>query len=168
MRVYKPTFKDRDGNKKPVRKWYVEFKDPKRTLRRMAGFRDKKATMEFGRKVEKKVMRKVEKLVDAGEQLPGELSQWVEALPSDIRDRLSHIGLLNAEQAAAGRTLVEHLSDYEKALRARKNSPRYVQQVIAKVKKICNGCAFKYWSDIDAAKVYQYLDSLRDNGNGIS
>jgi len=163
LRVFKPKYKGRDGKVNVIKKWYVELKDHQCRLRRIPGFRDKKATMEFGRKIEKVVSMCV-----AGEPLTGELGKWVETLPATVRERFAKIGILDSEQAASSRTLTEHLASYEKALTARMNSPRYVVQVIAKVKKICKGCRFKYWSDINSGKVYQYLDSLRNNGRGVS
>jgi integrase len=43
-----------------------------------------------------------------------------------------------------------------------------VSQVISKNKKVFDACGFKSWSDISANRVYQYLDSLRDGGRGVS
>ena len=55
MRVFKTTYKDRDGRTKEAAKWYVEFKDHLETVRRLPAFVSKAASEEMGRNLEKLV-----------------------------------------------------------------------------------------------------------------
>ena len=75
MRVFKQQYKSRNGKTKKSTKWYVELKDHNETMRRLPGFTDKKATQEFGRRLENLVA--VRTLGDT----PGpELSRWLETV----------------------------------------------------------------------------------------
>ena len=42
MRIFKASFRDRHGNLRKSAKWYCEFRDARYTVRRLAGFTDKK------------------------------------------------------------------------------------------------------------------------------
>ena len=57
MRVFQATYKDRQGNCRKTQKWYIELRDHLKTIRRISGFKDKKATAELGRKRERLVAR---------------------------------------------------------------------------------------------------------------
>ncbi len=48
MRVFKATYKDRNGQPRESSKWYVEFADHRETVRRLPGFTDRKQTEELG------------------------------------------------------------------------------------------------------------------------
>ena len=58
-RIYRPTYKDRNGRTREARRWAVEFKaDPDRLRpRRLSAFEDHKASVELGRMLEKLVDR---------------------------------------------------------------------------------------------------------------
>ena len=56
-RIYKPTYKDRKGRTQEAAKYAVDFKaDENRPRpRRLAAFKDRKASVELGRKLERLV-----------------------------------------------------------------------------------------------------------------
>ena len=106
MRVFKSTYKDRKGITKKSKKWYIEFFDHLNVRRRLAVFKDKQATQEIARKVDK-----LKTLTLSGEPPNGEMAIWLESLPDPIRERLLKIGLLDSKRVAASKSLLDHLLD---------------------------------------------------------
>ena len=54
MRVFRATY-TANGRTREAASWYVELRDVREVVRRVAGFTDKGATVEFGRKLERLV-----------------------------------------------------------------------------------------------------------------
>ena len=81
MRVFKTTYRDRNGKRQQARSWYVELKDRHGGVRRLPAFPDKKASEEFGRNTERLVGLRV-----AGEQPDS-------ALALGSRGCRTHIGI---------------------------------------------------------------------------
>jgi len=160
MRLFKATYRDREGNVKQSRKWYIDFEDHLGIRRRWPGFTDKKATEDFGRQVERLIGVK-----SAGEQPEGDLSRWLECLPDGIRKKISDIGLLKKERAAGGKMLTEHLKDFHACLKNRGNTEGYADTTKQRARRIIEGCSFKTWHDINVAKVEKFLAELRENGS---
>lgn len=73
MRVYKPKCKQRDGTTRKTQRWYVEFRDHWQVLHRLTAFKDKKATQELARKIEKLVNCRA-----TSQDLDVELSRWLD------------------------------------------------------------------------------------------
>ena len=163
MRVFRTTYKDKEGQKRQAKKWYVELRDHLDTVRRIPGFTDKRQTEALGRQIEKLVSGKV-----AGEKPDTELTRWLENLPARLRHNLVRIGLIDSQRAAAGKSLIEHIEDFRQSLQAKDNTPEYVELIISRLKRLFSECKFTYWSEISASKVQRYLADLRDNGVGIS
>ncbi len=80
MRVFRATYKTRDGKRKEAAKWYVEFRDHLDTVRRLPGFTDKKQSEELGRKIEKLVACRAN-----GDSPDTTMSKWLEAMPGRVR-----------------------------------------------------------------------------------
>ena len=163
MRVFKQKYKARNGKTRDSTKWYVELKDHNETVRRIPGFTDKKATDEFGRRLEKLVATRV-----LGDTPGPELSRWLETLPSDTRKRLAKYGLLDARTVANSKPLSEHLTDFHASLLHRNRTEDHADVQKARARNILAGCGFSQYSDISAARVERFLSDERDNGNGMS
>ncbi len=163
MRVFRTSYKDRDGKKRQAAKWYVELRDHLQTVRRFPAFTDKQQSEALGRQIERLVSCRV-----AGEQPTAELSRWLEQIPAKMCQRFAKIGLLDAERASGGKPLAEHLADFQASLQAKGNTPSYVRQTIYRIKRVLDGCGFIYWSDISASRAERYLADLHNNGTGIS
>jgi len=163
MRLFKATYKDRAGKKRKTTKWYIEFRDHLRRRRRLAAFRDKKASAEFGRKVESLVAYRI-----AGERPDGDLGRWLESLPPKVCDRLAAIRVLDGQLAAAGKPLRGHLEDWRASLAAKGNTKQHVKLQAARAETVIEGCGFSYFSDIEPARVEHYLAGRRDGDCGIS
>src|SRR5262249_47949739 len=62
------------------------------------------------------------------------------------------------------RPLAEHLADFRRELEARGNDPRYVQLVFSRLTALVDGCGFKFFSDLSASRVMDWLADLRQKG----
>ncbi len=159
MRVYRVYYKDKNGKKKQIKKWWIELRDHLQIARRFPAFTNKSQSELLGRQIERLVNYKV-----AGEQPDPQLSRWLEQIPPRLQDKFLRIGLLNSNRVAAGKSLTEHLKAFEETLVAKERTPKYIKESIAQLKRVFEGCRFYYWSDISASKVETYLKGLRDNG----
>jgi len=86
---------------------------------------------------------------------------------------LQRIGLLNGCRAAALEPLLSHLDGmtdaegrvtfvgFRQALAAKAATPAHVDQTVARVRRVIEGCAFTFWTHISASKVASFLAGLR-------
>jgi len=159
MRLFKGTYRDRQGKKRTARKWTVEFTDHQGRTRRVTAFADKGASGEFGAKVERLVALK------ANSQPPdGGLVEWLEGLPPRLRQGLAERDLLDGRSKVAAKPLAEHLDDFRAALKAKANTERYVELVCGRVERVLDGCGFKVWTDVSARAMRDYLAEQRADG----
>ncbi len=163
MRLFRPTYKGKDGKSKKVSKFWIELRDHLYTVRRFPAFADKGQSELLGRQIERLINYKV-----AGEQPDARLSRWLEGVPEKLRDRFVSIGLLDASRAAAGKSLREHVEDFKQSLISKDNTERYISISIGRLRRTIDGCKFKTWGDISASKVQRYLADLRNIGEGLS
>ena len=120
MRVFRQQYKDRNGRTKESAKWYVEIKDHHDSFKRIPGFTDKSATIEFGRKLTKLVAART-----AHDPPSAELVRWVEGLPAMLRTKLVTLGLVDGHSSMTGKRLKDHLKDFEQNLKDRGLTPAY-------------------------------------------
>lgn len=163
MRVFKTSYKARDGKTKKARKWYIELRDHLLIVRRVPAFTDKGQSEALGRQIERLVNYKV-----AGERPDVQLSRWLEGISKKLRDRIVKISLLDRTRASAGKPLLEHLEDFRESLLAKGDTLKQANQVVSRARRIVAGCKFKTWTDLSASKVERYLVKLRNDGDGMS
>jgi len=163
MRLFRATYKDREGTVRTAAKWYVEFRDHMGRRRRLAAFTDKKASVEFGRKVDDLVICRL-----AGERPSAELGRWLESLPSPTCEKLVSLDILDKERAASAKSLLRHVDDWGKALTAKGDTTQHIRESKAKVEAVIGGCGFTYFSEIIPAEIQNYLAGLRQVAGGIS
>ena len=161
MRVFKQKYKARNGKTRDSTKWYVEIKDHNETVRRIPGFTDKKATKEFGRRLEKLVATRTMRQPD-----DPEMTGWLETLPVDMRNRLAKYGLLDAKAVAHAKSLLAHADDFVTSLRNNDVGDDYWKTVGARVRSIINACEFNFISDVSASRVESYMAELKVCGLG--
>ena len=121
MRLCKVHFTDRDGTRKKSRRWYVEFRDHRDRVPRVAAFEDKRASQAFADRLQQLVSCRI-----AGAGADPELTRWLETLPKRILQRFGALGLLDASRVASTKPLREHLDDYERALKDSGATAAYV------------------------------------------
>jgi len=163
MRVFRTTYKTRDGKRKEAAKWYLEFRDHSETIRRLPAFTDKKQSEELGRKLEKLVACR-----GNGESPDAALGKWLESMPSRIRRKLADIGLLDSRNVAAGKPLLDHLDDFQDSLRAKGGTAKHARQVANRARRIVKECGFRFWNDLSASKVQRYLAECREGIESLS
>jgi integrase len=156
MRVYRTYYKDKDGEKKQVKKWYIETRDHLNIIRRFPALTDKRQSEALGRQIDKLANSKV-----AGEQPDAELTRWLECIPEKLRSKLAKIGLLDSKRAAAGKPLSMHLNDFRQSLIAKNLTKQHIGQLTRHVEIVFEGCKFLSWSDISASRVEWFIAELR-------
>lgn len=162
MRVFRTSYRDKNGQVRQAKKWYIELRDHLQTVRRFPAFTDKTQSEALGRQIERLVNYRV-----AGEQPDAALSRWLEQIPARMCQRFADIGLLDVERASSGKPLAEHLADFRQALTDKGNTVAQIDLTIARVKRIVEGCKFHAWSDISSNAVSRYLNDL-EGREGIS
>jgi len=161
MRIFKPTYRDKAGESREVKKYWLELRDHKGHIRRFPGYTDSAATESLG----KQILCLVE-CRGSNDPLSPELNRWLNRVPNKMRQRFATIGLLDPERAGGGKSLTEHLADFEAYLSAKGNTPSYVKMTVYRIKQTFDGCKFIVWADISASKVQRYLADLRIDTEG--
>ena len=155
MRIYKPTYKDRDGTKRKTAKWYVDFSDHNQFRHKIPAFADKRLSEAFGRNIEALINCRI-----AGLEPDAKLNQWIEALPDSLLKKFVSWGLIDGQRAEIPKPLTEHIRDYVKILEAKGNSKGYIRHTQNRLKKIINDCRFYYFRDITKSAVEIYIGKL--------
>ena len=157
MRIYKPSYKSRDGSRRQTAKWYIEFRDHNDVLRRLSAFTSKSASDELGRNLAKLLCYHKA----SGGQTDPSLTQWLTELPQRTLGKLVDISLVDRERVAISKPLHDHLGDFKKSLQAKGCTDRHVELVTNRAKRVFDGCGFRFHSDITASKAMNYLHELR-------
>jgi len=155
MRIYKQMYKDKSGETKQSKKWYVETRDHMRIVRAFPAFTNKKQSTKLGEKIEKLVVCKLN-----SEPPDRDLSEWLERIPAKLKNRFIKIGLIDTKRAAIGKLLSEHLEDFKQSLLAKGDTVKHAQLIYFRVKRIFNECKFEYWSDISLSAIQQKISGL--------
>ncbi|MFW6456994.1 MAG: tyrosine-type recombinase/integrase [Planctomycetota bacterium] len=159
MRVRKRKYTDDDDNVHTLEKYYVEFTDPNGATRSLAGFTDKAATEQLGKKLQRlSALRAVDEPPDVG------LSQFIQGLPQRFLDNLARWNMIDEERAGGARTLDEHLEIWEKTCREKGNAEKTVQQKISRVRSIVEGIAARRPRDLDTGKIQSWLHDQVEQG----
>lgn len=159
MRLFKTTYRDRKGQTKEVKKWYIEIRDHQDIPRRFAAFTDQTQSRKLGEKIERLVVCKM-----LNEVPDRELLTWLSGIPPKLANRLKEIGLLSKQRAAAGEPLTKHLADFDLSLKAMDRTQGHIKNTVRAIRNIFTGCGFRVWSDIGAAEVEQFLFQRREGG----
>jgi hypothetical protein len=104
MPVFQSTYKDTKGRTKATETSYVEFRDHLDMPRRVAGFTDRKATLNLGRNIQRLAWCKA-----SGETPDPVLTKWIEGLSPRLRKSLRRFGLLDAVKVPALEPLAKHV-----------------------------------------------------------
>ncbi len=156
MRLYRATFKDRDGKTRKAPCWYVEVRDANGRTRRVRGFTDKGATHEFGTKLRRLAANgEVQGVTDPG------LTAWVEHLPADTRARLARLGFLDSRRAARSRPISELLEEFKATLRTRERTEDWIRHVVFRARVTFEGAGFVTLSNIEPGAIERHLHALR-------
>ena len=156
MRLFKATYKNRNGVKCKSLKWYLDFSDHLGRRHKIPAFENKRQSEALGRQVETLISCKV-----AGQRPDAEQQRWLEGVPDKLRQQFVKIGLLDSKRAAAGKQLTKHLEDFHQALLAKGNTTEYARTVLTRATRVFDECKFTFWHDIQASKVQHVISGLR-------
>ena len=162
MRIFKATYKDRNGRRRESKKWYCEIRDHLERRRRLPAYENKKASEEFGRKLEALVACRL-----CGERPDEELRRWLEGLSPSMGERLRRWGILDGQRAVAAKPLKEHAEDYRAALAAKGDRSSHVRNTHSMILRILDMCDFHTWSDVSASRLESFLAHMRAGGTAI-
>jgi integrase len=160
MRTYRPNYTV-GGVVHQSRRWWLDFHDHQGRRQRLAGFADRRATEAVGRAIDELIWCRT-----AGQPPEPALLVRIGNLPAKLRASLCSSGLLDGP-GGAFRPLLDYLHGtpeqpgYRQHLEASGASTAYVVQAVARTDRIIQGCGFRRWPDISAAKVTAFLHGLR-------
>ena len=155
----------KDGKKILVetKLWHIAFDDNLGIARDLKCYTDRQATQLLADNIQKLLNFKA-----SNQPLSNEMQEWIEQVPSSIRDELIQFGILEAQHADIGKPLSEHIAEYVDHLAKKERDPRYVHEVECSLNNVFAACSFTTWTDISATRLRDYLDELRDAGKGVS
>jgi len=155
MKVKRETYRDKNGKKKRLQHYTINFTDNRQIRRRLAAFSNKQAS--------ERAAEKIGDLLSAGGILSRDLQDWIESIPEKMRKKLTSFGLIDDQKMLAhlGKPLTEHLHEFCEGLAADKRKKSYIKQTKANIERILSSCRFKVWSDIDGNKVKTFLAKSR-------
>lgn len=102
MRVYKATYKDRNGKKRKSVKWYCDFSDHNQLRHKIPAFADKRLSEALGRNIESLVNCRI-----AGLEPDIKLNQWIEILSDKLLRKFVSWGLIDGQRAEITKPLKE-------------------------------------------------------------
>jgi len=159
MRVYRATYKDRDGRKRKSAKWYIDIFDHNQLRHKIPAFTHKRLSEGLGRNIETLVNCRI-----AGLEPDAKLNQWIETLPDRLLRKFVSWGLIEGQRTEITKPLTEHISDYVKILEAKGYSKDYVVRSRNRLKKIVSECRLTYFRDITQSAVEIYSGKLKNDG----
>lgn len=161
MRLFKPKYRDKKGRKKQVAKWWIEFKDPNGIVQRWG----LSTTNQDVADITRSQLNSLNEWAKKGLSVSDDLVKWVRLQEPKLREKIYDAGLLPVGQTNLTKPLLEHLEDYRNALLIN-SEDRYVRQTITRIRKIIDGCGFKFWADIEGTKINEYISSRCEKDTG--
>lgn len=165
-------YKDKKGHTKEARltksgdkilcetsHWHIKFEDNLSIRRELKAYTNEQATQRLADRIQQLLNCK-----SNNQPLDSELQRFIEQLSVKIRDELIGFGLLDSQQAKASKPLTELVSEFEQFLAARELSVIYIHNTVTELKRVFEGCSFRYWSDIAPTRFMAYLKNLRSGG----
>ena len=163
MRLFKPTYLDREGQRRKTIKWYLDFFTSDGIRHRLPLFADRRACESVKNTIAECLSCKVAKIA-----FEPELQRKLDVLPRRILTKLCAWGLLDNARVEGAKPLIEHLVDFEKYLLTKGDTKTHVDLVVSRARRVIEGCELQNWSDVSANKVQGYLAGLRDEPYCIS
>lgn len=157
-RIYRPTYKARNGRTRDLSRWYVEAKHAGRTWR-IAGFTDHVATVELGRQIDRlAALRGVRQPPDP------ELVRAIAGWPADIRARVAKVGLLASSHAAGMRPLADLVEAWRVSLIDQRDTEHHARQSSKRVLRIFERAECQVWTDLEPLRIERALAAARRAG----
>jgi len=155
MRLYKDTYRNKDGKTKKTKRWYLDFKDHLKRRHYLAGFADKGATHDLARQIVSLASCRA-----SNGSLTPELQRWLELVPDSMKKKFVKWGLVDAQRVEGGKLLSIHLKDWKKSITDSGKTDRHARQQYNRVKSIFSG--FNFYSEIRASKLQGEIAKLKN------
>ena len=177
MRLYRPTWKAENGERKRSNRWWLDFADGNGRRWRLQGLTDKRQTEAQARNVERLLSVR-----QSGDALPADLLKWLESVPADFRQRLAEADLIDRDRAGGMAALMVldaddkvtggHLADFLADAEARGVSPVQRQMLAQRIRDVLTGAKAKWLRDLSAASIQAAIAALttstKANPRGLS
>lgn len=159
MRIYKHTYTAKDGKARATASYYFDITDSAGRRRRVAGFRDRAATGELARAVER-----LASLQAAGAGPDRATLRWLETCPPRIRERLERLGLLDRRLAEGSRLIEELLDSWNESILASGPTEAHAQQTVGRVRRLFVRAQVTTWTDLTPEAIESALRAMRESG----
>ena len=177
MRLYRPTWKAENGERKESSRWWLDFTDGNRRRLRLPGLSDRRQTEALARNVERLL-----NIRQSGDALPADMLKWLEAVPADFRQRLADAGLIDKDRAGGMAALMVldendkitggHLADFLADAQARNVSPVQVHMLGQRCRDVLRRAGAKWLRDLSAASIQAAIAALttatKEHPDGLS
>ncbi|MFW5683103.1 MAG: hypothetical protein ACOC1G_08875, partial [Phycisphaeraceae bacterium] len=138
----KPTYRDAE-------RYSVDFFDERNDLvRSVTGYRDRRASEELGRRLEKLSARAASR-----QELDRDLREWLEGLPADMQAKLCRWGLIDGQRSASLRPLRDHLDDFIADTVARGCTEKTAGIYRVRLEKLLDLAGIVYFADLTPDRV---------------
>jgi integrase len=165
MRLYRPIWKSKDGEKRKSSRWWIDFADGNARRWRLPGLTDKRQTETLARNVERLLTVRA-----SGDALPADLLKWLEQVPADFRQRLADAGLIDADRVGgvvplltlddSGQVTGGHLADFMADAKARGVSKTQLLMLGQRVRDVLTRARAKWIRDLSAARIQAAIASF--------
>jgi len=164
MDVKRQRYKDKKtGKSKKSMKHTIFIVDHKGVERAIPGFRDKAASLELGRQIER-----LAALRAANMPPDRAMTIWLHTLPHKIQSKLVAYDILDPERAAIAKPLAAHVEDFRRDLVARGDTGEYCDKKATRVLKVFEDCGFNYYHNIRSEAVQHCISEItKSNGELI-
>jgi len=152
MRLYRPTYKDKNGASRHSKRWWIKITDHNDVLRLFPGYTDKGATQDLAQRIKGLIACRANR-----ERPDGDLARWLEGVPPKLKEKLSRFDILDARRIAATQSITDHLAEFYESILANGSSEQQAGQVKSRVKRVFDDCGFDTWTFIDAGVIHRYL-----------
>jgi integrase len=154
MRIFKDTYKNKDGTTKKTKRWYLDFRDHLKRRHYLAGYVDKKATRDLAGQIESLISCR-----GSNGSMTIELQRWLELVPDTMKMKFVKWGLVDAQRVEGGKLLSIHLQDWKKSILDSGKTGEHARRQYNRVKFIFSG--FNFYSEIQASKVQSEIAKLK-------
>jgi integrase len=142
----------------------IDFRNHYGERFRWSAYKDRRRTDQLAQMVEALVSCRT-----TGQPTPPDVHRWIEAQSQGIIDRLVKADLLDTQLQAASKPLKDHIRDYVQNLRDTDRADHHVKTVNQQLLSIVDGCGFKLFTDISAARIDRFLSQkVEDEGASVS
>lgn len=155
MRIFKKTYRDRQGQKTEASKYTVEVRGLNNLPLQLTGFTDKGLSEILGRRIEALIKHKT-----LNEPLPLELCKYIESAPQEIIEKLLSAGIIDQKQTQVGKPVKELVDDYIESRKSAMCSKQHLDNTKRMIEYILDAAKIRYWGDCTTQKVELILNSI--------